>query len=139
VTAEKIRLPRKNWLTPKKNTIACSNMQKETIARSSRKKRHYSVSKYKETISGQPAKRGTRLCSKRHSPASKRAHASVYARESSSERQRECVPERGRECKRQHNSARQPERVNKRLSKRLACLQAKNNTRLTPRKYRIAC
>jgi len=68
------------------------------------------------------------------SPASKCVRASVHARESSSERERECVSGRGRACKRQHKSARQPERVYKRLSKRLACGQAKNHTRLTPRK-----
>ena len=60
-----------------------------------------------------------------------RVRECVRARELERERMR--VRARERTCM-QHKRARQPERVNKRLSKRLACGQAKNNTRLTPRK-----
>jgi len=137
VTFKKIRLPaskRNTRLKQKKKKKLVSNRQEETIARSSRKKKHSSVSIYEETISGQPAKRGTRLCSKQKETLDcqqVRARECLPARELQRERTR--VRARERTCM-QHKSARQPERVNKRLSKRLACGQAKNNTRLTTRK-----
>ena len=141
MTVKQIRLPAsKRKHSPdnkknKKNRLSATGKERKSLVLNVKSDTRLSASMKRRSLASQ--QKESLACAaikKRHSPASKCACASVYARESSSERERECVPKRGRACKRQHKSARQPERVNKRLSKRLACGQAKNNTRLTPRK-----
>jgi len=115
VTVKKIRLSaskRKHSPDTKKKTQSLvSNRQKETIARSSRKKRHYSVSKYKETISGQPAKRG-RLCSKQKETLTcQQVRARECVRAQELERERTRVRARERTCMHEAAQERETARV----------------------------